>query len=71
MLHLRKLIILKHVGNGILKKNHPFDKTLDVELFCYFFPAFFNIVHKLPFEIRLKPLYKSIKVILKETKNVD
>jgi hypothetical protein len=65
------LIVLKHVGNSVLKEYHPSNKPFDVQLICYLFTAFFNIVHKLPFKIRFKPFYEAIKIILEEAYNVD
>jgi hypothetical protein len=65
------LIVFEHVGDGILKEDHPSDKAFDVELIRDLFAALLNVIHKLPFAIGFEPLHESIKIILGETQNVD
>lgn len=48
-MHLRQMEIFKNIGNGVLKKDDPFDETFDIQLIEDLISALVDVFHELPF----------------------
>lgn len=70
LLHLSEVVVLEHVGNGILEENNPLDESFYVKLKHDFLTAFVNILHKGPLHVWLELLYDWIQLVFYETEYV-
>lgn len=62
--------ILEDVGNGILKKDDPFNETFDIQLIKDLVSALVYVFYKGPAYVGHEHLYELVDIVLDEVKDI-